>query len=357
MATAADAGSPPTVTAYSYSRDAANVFRPPLVSFNAFDPAFRGGVHVATGDVTGDGVTDLVAAAGPGGGPHVKVFDGKALQQGQTVLAASFFAYDPTFRGGVYVAVGQIDPATPGLEIITGAGEGGGAHVRTFALASSSSGLAAVSQLAGLVGSFLAYDPAFRGGVRVASANLDAQSGDEIVTGAGLGGGPHIKAIRRDGSEFSSFMAFDSTSRGGVFVAAGEVIGARPRAVMPDGSAVAGQIVAGSGVGGNSEVRVFAVGQGTGMTHLMGQYSAAVAAAATGEVRVGLVGPGVLDRASRILTAGGIGSGGTVGFAEFTRPFVGEPETAVQVVSRAEFSVVDSWFAEAYPSEGVFVSV
>lgn len=44
----------------------------PHVVIFAYDPEFRGGVYVATGDVTGDGIPDLVVAAGPGGGPHVK---------------------------------------------------------------------------------------------------------------------------------------------------------------------------------------------------------------------------------------------------------------------------------------------
>ena len=38
-----------------------------IAEFQVYDDAFRGGVRVATGDVTGDGVKDLVTAAGPGG--------------------------------------------------------------------------------------------------------------------------------------------------------------------------------------------------------------------------------------------------------------------------------------------------
>jgi hypothetical protein len=72
----------------------------------AFDPSFGGGVYVAAGDVTGDGVADVVTGAGPGGVPHVKVFDGVTGAE-----VRSFFAASPAFGGGVYVAASPLSAA------------------------------------------------------------------------------------------------------------------------------------------------------------------------------------------------------------------------------------------------------
>src|SRR4051812_2468817 len=60
---------------------------------------FTGGVSVAAGDVNGDGILDLITGAGPDGGPHVKVISGATGQQ-----LNSFYAYEPGFTGGVFVA-------------------------------------------------------------------------------------------------------------------------------------------------------------------------------------------------------------------------------------------------------------
>src|SRR5262245_32411420 len=92
-----------------------------LVDFDVF-PGFAGGTRVALGDVSGDGVEDLVVGAGPGGGAHVKVYDGADLLNKKITVIADFFAFDASFRGGVYVAVGQVDTGPGGQEIIVGAG-------------------------------------------------------------------------------------------------------------------------------------------------------------------------------------------------------------------------------------------
>ena len=54
--------------------------------------------------MTGDGFEDIIAAAGPGGGPHVKVFDGRS---GGEVM--SLFAYAAGFQGGVFVAAADVN--------------------------------------------------------------------------------------------------------------------------------------------------------------------------------------------------------------------------------------------------------
>jgi hypothetical protein len=125
-------------------------------------PGFAGTVTLASADLTGDGVPDLVAAAGAGGGPHVKVRDGASGSE-----LASFFAFDPAFRGGVNIAVGDVTgDGTP--DVVAAAGAGGGPHVKAFDGRSMAE-----------VRSFFAHDVAFAGGVNV------AVSGGRIVTAAG----------------------------------------------------------------------------------------------------------------------------------------------------------------------------
>ena len=80
----------------------------------------------------GDGFVDLVAAAGPGGGPRVSVFNGRELaQNGRFTRIRDFFAYSPAFRGGVYVDAADFNN-DKFADILTGPGRGGSADIRIF---------------------------------------------------------------------------------------------------------------------------------------------------------------------------------------------------------------------------------
>jgi hypothetical protein len=88
--------------------------------FFAYAPAFPGGVWVAAGNVTGGGAAEVITGPGPGGGPHVRVFDRTGVE-----VAGGFFAYPAGFAGGVRVAGGL-------GQIVTAAGPGGGPHILSF---------------------------------------------------------------------------------------------------------------------------------------------------------------------------------------------------------------------------------
>ncbi|MFN6052836.1 MAG: FG-GAP-like repeat-containing protein, partial [Planctomycetia bacterium] len=67
-------------------------------------PGFNGPVKVVSGDFNNDGVADIIAGAGFGGGPAIAILDS---QTGEVIEA--FFAFDPAFTGGVFVAVQDVN--------------------------------------------------------------------------------------------------------------------------------------------------------------------------------------------------------------------------------------------------------
>jgi hypothetical protein len=183
-------------------------------------PGFKGGVNVAAANVDETAALEVIAAAGPGGGPHVRAL---RLVGGQLSEVFGFFAYASSFTGGVYVA------GAPG-RIITGAGAGGGPHVRVFRVEGGAPVVA---------NEWMAYDTAFAGGVRVAAGAVRTDAVD-VVTGAGPGGGPHVKLWSLTGEEGPGFFAYDPAFRGGTYV----------------GVANGKRIVTGAGEGGGPHVKV-----------------------------------------------------------------------------------------------------
>jgi hypothetical protein len=185
-----------------------------LAQFAAYDIGFRGGVTVAVGEIDGNSTTvEVVTGAGPGGGPHVKVFSVNTTTRSVQPLA-SFMAYDINFAGGVTVAVGKFVVTKVVQQVITGPGPGGGPHVRVFDIGFDGT----ATQFAGPLGSFMAFDPAFGGGVSVTAGELDGNffDGDELVAAAGQGGGPHVRVFTANGAELASFFAFETFFTGGV---------------------------------------------------------------------------------------------------------------------------------------------
>jgi len=174
-ATGAGAGGAPQVNVYSSLDNSL------ITSFLAFESGFSGGVSTAVADVNNDGISDLICGAGAGGGPRVIVFDGKT---NFTTVLQDFFAFDPSFRGGVDVAGADFN-VDGFADIVVSAGPGGGPEVRVF----DANTLNVLTQ-------FYAYAPSFSGGVTVATGETDGSGFPSLITGAGPGGGSHVEIWR-----------------------------------------------------------------------------------------------------------------------------------------------------------------
>jgi len=144
--------------------------------------------------------SNIVTAAGPGGGPHVRVFDqtGKVLSQ--------FYAYATTFRGGVMVTAGNVS-GDSAAEIITGTMIGA-PHVRIFNSAGN------------VVSQFYAYATSFLGGVSISTGDVNADLSNEIIAAPLSGSPPTVKIFSDQLQLESSFSSYMQSFTGGVKICA-----------------------------------------------------------------------------------------------------------------------------------------
>jgi uncharacterized delta-60 repeat protein len=159
--------------------------------FGIDDPNFRGGARAAVGDVTGDGFGDVTVAAGFQGGPRVTIWDGLSVARAAPAGLRNFFAFEGTLRNGTYVAAGDV--TGDGIaDLAFGAGPGGGPRVRVFdgraLLALEPFGFLDVAAEAGAgLADFFAGDLTRRGGIRIAFHSPDADPRADLLTGSGEG--------------------------------------------------------------------------------------------------------------------------------------------------------------------------
>lgn len=236
------------------------IFKPDgtkLLSFMAYEGNFKRGINVASCDLDGNGRAEIVTGPKPGGGPNVKVFSGSGERK------ANFMAYADEFRGGVNVACGDVTGDGIG-DIITGSGFNGESHVRLFnghgdflgldfrpfskshlggvsVATANVDGAGADEIIMGLnrfghawvkvyratsdrpiLTEFNSFPNSFVGGINVAGADVDRDGRDEIVVAANGMGGPDVKLFNANGQYLNHFLPYSESFRGGVNVASGD---------------------------------------------------------------------------------------------------------------------------------------
>jgi hypothetical protein len=175
-------------------------------SFYAFEKTFMGGVFVTTGDVDGNKVDDIVIGSGPGRVGQVNVF-----VNGSATLEGSFNPFGSNYTKGVSVAVGNVN-GDGSVDIVCGTGPGVQAEVATF------NGIT-FNQL----NSFNPYG-SFAGGLFVGVADITGDGMAEILIGPGAGMQPLVKVFNgATGTELTSFLAYPDTFLGGVRVSGFEI--------------------------------------------------------------------------------------------------------------------------------------
>lgn len=128
-------------------------------------------------------------------------------------LANEYLPYGASTRLKANVAIGNLDSNIETQETVIAAGYGGGPHVKV------------ADEQNRTVASFFAYDTNFRGGAEVDTGDIDGDGIDEIITGAGKGGGPHIRIFSHNGVLLKQFFAYSKEDRSGVRASIGDVDG------------------------------------------------------------------------------------------------------------------------------------
>lgn len=95
-------------------------------TFDVYNEGYRGGVNVAACDIDNDGMAEIITGAAWNGGPHVQIYSnvGKEKYPG-------FFAFSETMTSGINVACGDVTGDGIG-DIIVSASVGGGPEVKVF---------------------------------------------------------------------------------------------------------------------------------------------------------------------------------------------------------------------------------
>ena len=281
-----------------------------LSQFLAYEPGFRGGVRVTSGDMDGDDIAEIIVAPGRNRIGQIRVF----TPQGVELTAYRTFPFGTAYRGGVEVAVGDVD-GDGNNDIIAGMSTGI-PMVRVFAVTPGAGDPVANAAFR----SFRAFPAPYANGTMVAAGDFgtyfngvktsSAPDGvAEIVTGTNAG----IRAWTR----IWDVSVTPKVVRGAFVIAPGFRGGVTLSIARWDGDAI-DDVIVGAGVGGNSIVEVYSGATGGQLSRLTAFSSFVKTNARAFAAALDLTGDGIVDNLYGV--KGLNGGGGARGVRQYARP-------------------------------------
>jgi len=279
-----------------------------IIQFPAYETSFRGSVRVATGDVTGDGVEEILVAPGRNRVGEIRVF----TQQGVELPAFRTLPFGPRWRGGVEVTAADFN-GDGVKDIVAGMSSGAGMVVGFVVSPNAVDPVANVAAF-----TFRGFPPRYAGGVMLAAGDFGTFGGgmnsslpdgrDEIVVGSNSGrrATANVWSVAAAPMIVRTILPFRTRFSGGVTLS-----------VAKYDSDVVGDILIGAGIGGRSGVEIYSGATGAKIATLppaaFGSFAKPNAAVFTAALDLTGDGPatnvyGVQGR------NGGRGSSGVAGF-------------------------------------------
>lgn len=140
---------------------------------------FGGGLNVALGDVTGAGYSDIIVGVEERGWPAVLVLDGKNGK-----VLDEFLAYSTSYLNGVQVSAGHLSPTGPADVIVAPSSNANSLPVQVFSGATIAAGSASPTVLK----SFFPETSTYTGGESIAVGDLVAGEPADLIVGTSTTG-------------------------------------------------------------------------------------------------------------------------------------------------------------------------
>jgi len=164
-----------------------------LFNIYPYTANFSGTMHMAYGDITGNGKQEIIVAPAKGYALPIKIYDAYGKQ-----LFHDWYPFGVDYTGGITIDTGVF----------------GRGHTASIVLGGIKNNRPVVARYGGSLGlqtEFFITHPIFAAGVTVAAGDVDGNGIDEIVIGTTPGHKPYVQVLRASGIPYNTpFVAYTS---------------------------------------------------------------------------------------------------------------------------------------------------